>query len=135
MYKTTLTTFESARSQIKKEESVLPFVANATRIYDDYIRLLVKEGRIDDALAAADQSRARTLAEGLGVASSSSTFHPTTLNPRQIAQKANATLLFYWLGQKQSFLWVITPAKIALFPVPPQKEIVPHIERYSKALL
>ena len=135
MYKTTLTTFESARSQIKKEESVLPFVANATRIYDDYIRLLVKEGRIDDALAAADQSRARTLAEGLGVASSSSTFHPTTLNPRQIAQKANATLLFYWLGQKQSFLWVITPAKIALFPLPPQKEIVPHIERYSKALL
>jgi len=135
MYKSTLTTFESARAQIKKEDSVLPFVANATRIYDDYIRLLVKEGRIDEALAAADQSRARTLAQGLGFTAAGSAFRPTALNPRQIAQKANATLLFYWLGEKQSYLWAITPAKITLFPLPAQKEIVPRIQRYSKALL
>jgi hypothetical protein len=68
MYKATLASFESARARLKHEESQLPFAANATRIYDDYIHLLVNQGRSDEALAAADQSRAQTLAQGLGVA-------------------------------------------------------------------
>ena len=68
IYKITLATFESARAQLKKEESKLPFVANATRIYDDYIHFLIEHGRSDEALALADQSRALTLAQGLGVA-------------------------------------------------------------------
>ena len=132
-YKATLATFESARAQLKNEESRLPFAANATGIYDGYIHLLVKEGRIDEALAAADQSRAQTLAQGLGVSNSS--LRPATLNPRQIAQKTGATLLFYWLGKDQSYLWAITPARIALTQIPAQKEIVARVERYRKALL
>ena len=135
MYKATLTAFESARAQLKHEGSRLPFAANATGIYDDYIHLLVEEGRSDEALAAADQSRARTLAQGLGVAVSKTTFQRAALNPRQIAQQSGATLLFYWLGEKQSYLWAITPAKIALVPLPAQKEIVARVERYRKALL
>ena len=83
----------------------------------------------------ADQSRARTLAQGLGVAMAKTSFQPAALNPRQIAQKAGATLLFYWLGEKQSYLWAITPAKIALFPLPAQGEIVARVQRYRKALL
>ena len=98
-YKATLADFESARAQLKNEDSRLPFAANATGIYDDYIHLLVEQGRGDEALAAADQSRARTLAQGLGVAESKASFRPAALNPRQIAQKTGATLLFYWLGE------------------------------------
>lgn len=135
MYKTTLATFDSARAQLKNEESKLPFVANATRIYDDYIHLLVQQGRSDEALAEADQSRARTLAQGLGVTVGKASLRPAALNPRQIAQKAGATLLFYWLGEKQSYLWAITPAKITLFPLPAQREIGARVERYRKALL
>ncbi len=135
MYKATLADFESARAQLKSEESTLPFVANATRIYDDYIRLLVEQGRSDEALAVADRSRARTLAQGLGVAADRASLQPGTLKPRQIAQKTGATLLFYWLGEKQSFLWAITPARIAFFPLPPQAGIVARIQRYRSALL
>jgi CHAT domain-containing protein/tetratricopeptide (TPR) repeat protein len=135
MYKATLTTFEAARAQLKSEESTLPFVANATRIYDDYIHMLVQQGRIDEALAVADQSRARTLAQSLGVATGKTSIRQTALNPRQIAQKAGATLLFYWLGQKQSYLWAITPAKVAFFPLPAQAEIVARVDRYRKAVL
>jgi len=130
-YITALTTFENARAQLKHEESQLPFVANAARIYDDYIHFLVQQGKIEDALLAADQSRARTLSEGLGATGRAS----VTLSPRAVARKANATLLFYWLGQKQSYLWVITQEKVSLFPLPSQAEIAPLIERYSKALL
>ncbi|MGA3081175.1 MAG: CHAT domain-containing protein [Terracidiphilus sp.] len=134
-YKATLTAFESARAQLKHEDSRLPFAANATRIYDDYIHLLVSEGRSDEALAAADQSRAQTLAQGLGVAESKAGFHTAALNPRQIAQKTGATLLFYWLGTEHAYLWAITPAKITLIPLPAQAEIVARTARYRKALL
>ena len=132
-YKSTLNDFESARAQLKNEDSRLPFSANAANIYEDYIHLLIEEGKNNQALAAADQSRAQTLAQGLGLAGP--TFRPATLNPRQIAQKSGATLLFYWLDDKQSYLWAITPAKITLIRLPGQTEIVAHVERYRKALL
>ena len=134
-YKTTLAAFESARAQLRNENSRLPFAANATGIYDHYIRLLVEQGRGEEALATADQSRARTLAQGLGIAESKTSYHPSALNPRQIAQSSGATLLFYWLGSQHSYMWAITPAKIALFPLPAQKEIAARVERYRKALL
>lgn len=135
MYKATLTAFESARAQLKRENSRLPYSANGTPIYDDYIHLLVKEGKSEEALAVANQSRARTLAQDLGVITNKSSFRPTALNPRQIAQQSGATLLFYWLGADQSYLWVITPAKITLIQLPKEVEIVARIKHYRKALL
>ncbi len=135
IYKATLATFESARAQLKREDLRLPFAANAAGIYDDYIHLLVKQDRSDEALAAADRSRARTLAQDLGMAESDANLHRAALNPRQIAQKAGATLLFYWLGDKQSYLWAITPAKITLIPLPAQAEIIARLANYRKVLL
>ncbi|HEY5213218.1 MAG TPA: CHAT domain-containing tetratricopeptide repeat protein [Acidobacteriaceae bacterium] len=135
MYKTVLKEFESARAQLKSDESKLPFVAKVSRINDDYIRLLVEQRRNDEALAVADRSRARTLMQGLGVAAGKTSFPRETLNPRQIAQQTGATLLFYWLGEEQSYLWAITPGKIALFPLPPQEDLTARIQRYRNAVL
>jgi CHAT domain-containing protein len=134
MYKAALIIFESARDQIKKEDSKLPFLTNATPIYDDYIHLLVEHGRSDEALALADQSRARTLAQSLGVAGGKAAAKLVALNPRQIARKVDATLLFYWLGQKQSYLWATTPEKVTILPLPAQTEIVARIKRYNRAV-
>jgi CHAT domain-containing protein len=133
-YKATLAIFESARAQLKHEDSRLPFAANATSIYDHYIHLLVEQGHSEEALAAADQSRAQTLAQGLGMTESKSTRF-AVLNPRQIAQSSGATLLFYWLGAQHFYLWAITPDRIALFPLPAQKETVARVERYRRSLL
>lgn len=135
MYRTALLTFEGARDQLKNDDSKLPFIANATRIYDDYIHFLVTQGKTEEALVTADQSRARTLAQGLGLTTNQRAFTPTSLSPRGVAAKADATLLFYWLGEKQSYLWAITPEKTTLLMLPAQKEIAPLIERYRKTLL
>ena len=135
MYRTALTTFESARDQLKDEESKLPFLANATRIYDDYIHFLITQGRADEALRIADQSRSQTLAQGLGVTSKTNPLQALAFHPGAIARKANATLLFYWLGEKQSYLWTITANKTALIPLPPRREISQAIDRYRKTLL
>ena len=111
-----------------------PFAANATGIYDGYIHLLAEQGRSEEALATADQSRARTLAQGLGV-EESKTASRAALHPRQIAQSSGATLLFYWLGAQHSYLWAINPAKVTLIPLPAKKEITQRVERYRRALL
>ncbi len=135
MYRTALTTFESARQQIQKEDSKLPFLANATPIYTGYIGFLIKQGKVQEALNVADHGRARTLEQGLGLISYEKSFQPTPLNPTAIARKANSTLLFYWLGHSQSYLWVITPAKTELFPLPARSQIAAIVQRYRGALL
>jgi CHAT domain-containing protein/Tfp pilus assembly protein PilF len=141
-FKIALATFEAARGGIQHDASQLPFAANATHIYDDYIHFLVSRGRAEEALQAADQSRARTMAQGLaGSSKHSAQLAKADLrtdlrtDPRAIARKADATLLFYWLGEKQSYLWAITPQKTTLFSLPAQKEIEPRVERYRKALV
>jgi CHAT domain-containing protein/tetratricopeptide (TPR) repeat protein len=136
MYKATLSQFDSAQAELKSEESQLPFVANAARIYDDYIHLLLEQGRNEEALAVADESRARTLAESLGQNSAKGSGQGTAaLNPRLVAEKSGAMLLFYWLGEKQTCLWAITPQTIRFFPLPARAEIAARVERYRKAVL
>jgi CHAT domain-containing protein len=135
MYRIALTTFESARQQLKKEESKLPFLANATPIYDDYIHLLVAEGKTQEALDVADHSRARTLEQGLGLITEERHFRPAALDPGEIARKTGATLLFYWLGRDHSYLWAVTPEKTTLFTLPAQGTIAPIVRRYRTALL
>lgn len=134
-YRSALATFEAARSTLQRNDSKLPFSNNASHIYDDYVDFLVASKRPNDALRWADYSRARTLAEGLGLLPKvPSTIGPPPLNPQQIARRAEGTVLFYWLGEKQSYLWAITPQKISLFALPPAAEINAAVERYRKAL-
>lgn len=135
MYRTALTTFDTAREDLTNEESKLPFLTNATPIYGDYIHFLIKQGRADEALAAADKSRARTLAQGLGLDSGKASLRPAALHAGDVARRSDSTVLFYWLGDQQSYLWAITPTKTSLFTLPAEREITPQIERYRKALL
>jgi CHAT domain-containing protein len=131
-YRAALATFEAERSTLQRNDSRLPFGNNASRIYDDYVHFLVSRGKTNEALQWADYSRARTLTEGL-LAKESAT-GPPPLNPQQIARRANATILFYWLGEKQSYLWAITPLKTSLFALPAGSEIDAAVQRYRRSL-
>jgi CHAT domain-containing protein/Flp pilus assembly protein TadD len=129
-YQTAIQTIEASRSALKRDDSKLPFSNNARHVYDDYVHFLVASKKPDDALRWADFSRARTLAEGLGLPAKTG----PALDARQIARRAGGTLLFYWLGEKQSYLWAITPQRSSLFTLPPGKEIDGLVRRYSEAL-
>ena len=133
-YRAALSTFETARSSLKHEESELPFPANAASIYDDYIRFLVSQGKVPEALQVAEYSRGRTLAEGLGLLPKGTSFKPDSLNVQAIARRAGGAIFFYWLGEKQSYLWAITAHKTSLFPLPAKSEIDLSVQRYRKAL-
>ena len=133
-YQEALATIEQARSALQHEEFKLPFLANAAHLYDDYISFLVAQGNDRRALELADYSRARTLAEGLGVSKNTGP-DPRAINVQQIARDAHATLLFYWMGREHSYLWAITPKRTARYQLPPAREIDAAVQRYRQALL
>ncbi len=151
-YRAALNTFEGARSELRHENTRLPFLTNATHIYDDYIHFLVSRGKSDEALQIAEYSRARTLREGLGLLKKStqypvpstqkkpdshreSLFQPDPLNTTQIARRVGGSILFYWLGEKQSYLWLVTAQKTTLFTLPPASEIDAVVRRYRDLLV
>jgi CHAT domain-containing protein len=137
-YRAALKTFEGARASLIRNDAKLPFSANATGIYDDYIHFLVGRGHSEEALRWADQNRSRTLAEGLQIPAKKSradSLTPgTSKNARDVACLAGGIILFYWLGEKQSYLWAITSRKTNLYVLPPGAEIDAAVQRYRKAL-
>jgi CHAT domain-containing protein len=133
-YQTALKTIEASRSTLKREDSKLPFSNNSRHVYDDYVQFLVGNRETGAALRWADFSRARTLNEGLGLLPKGGSTEPPQLDAQQIARRAGGTLLFYWLGEKQSYLWAITPQKTSVFTLPPGKEIDAAVHRYREAL-
>ena len=134
-YTTALSTFEEARANLRQMSSRLPFLTNATAIYDDYLHFLVAQGKPLQALQVAEYSRARTLSEGLGLLHKGTAFAPAPLNAQGIARRAGGAILFYWLGEKQSYLWAITAQKTSLLTLPPASQIEALVQRYRKSLL
>src|SRR5215469_2794782 len=140
-YRGALATFEAARATVQHQDFQLSFLTNAAQIYDDYVHFLVVNGKTDDALRWADFSRARTLSEGLGLLSQNQS-SPTgvqvpiapELKPQVIARRAKGTLLFYWLGEKQSYLWATDSTTTHLFTLPPRSDIEAAVQRYRSAL-
>ncbi len=134
-FRRSLGTIETARSSVQTEEFRLSFLSTAISFYSDYIEFLISRHRVEEALQVADLSRARTLAEGLASTTEAASVSPSNVPPQNIARKLRASLLFYWIGQNNSYLWVITPAKTAYFRLPKASEIEPVIKSYRKALL
>lgn len=133
-YRQALATFEGARPSLRRNDAKLAFSNNGFAIYEDYIHFLVANRRSDDALRWADNSRARTLAEGLGYLTKTLSNTPPQLNPQAIARRANGIVLFYWLGGAESYLWAITPRNTNLFTLPRRAEIDKAVQRYRAAL-
>ncbi len=135
LYREALATFQSARASLLHEDSKLPFLVNASRIYDDYLRFLVNQGRSTEALRLAEESRARTLTEGLRLSGQENSAKPATFSPQAIARASQAVILFYWLGEKESFLWAITPSRVQQFLLPPGADITALSRTYRKSLV
>jgi CHAT domain-containing protein len=133
LYRKALSTIDTARAGLIKEEHRLSFLTTATRFYNDYIDFLVSHDRAREALAVAEHSRARTLAEGLRVPVSQ--LSGAAFHPEQNARKLNSVVLSYWLKPDLSYLWVVTPTKVALFPLAGQDEIDAAVQDFRKALL
>jgi CHAT domain-containing protein len=133
-FRNAMATIEAARSSLRRADFRLSFLSDSIHPFDDYADFLVSQRRTEEALEVTEVSRARTLADGLGINSSTSAFPIKGFNPRQISKRLNATILSYWLGGEHSYVWVITPAQVKLFTLPRAAEIDLLVRSYRQAL-
>jgi len=141
-------TFQSASRSVQRDEFRLSFLSSAIEFYDAYVNFLIVQKRPLDALKIADASRAQTLERGLASSANTGTNGGVSLiksqkprgpaktvafRPQEIARRLNATLVFYWLGEQRSHLWVITPTRISLFPLPGKAEIDATVKSYLES--
>jgi CHAT domain-containing protein/tetratricopeptide (TPR) repeat protein len=112
-FETALGVIERTRSDLLKADYRLSFLTRLLGFYQQYIDLLVAQGKTDRALAVADSSRARVLAERHGI---SAPVRATPAALQRVAAQLDATLLFYWLGT-QSYAWQVTADRIRLVPL------------------
>ncbi|HEU5403956.1 MAG TPA: CHAT domain-containing tetratricopeptide repeat protein [Terriglobales bacterium] len=131
-YRRALATVDKARAALSIEEHRLSFLNTATRFYNAYIDFLVAHHREREALAVAEHSRARTLAEGLKIPVQ---LREAAFHPEENARRLNSVVLSYWLKPERSYLWVVTPSRVQLLPLPSESEIDATVDEYRKALL
>ena len=134
-FRKSIETIDTARSSVKSEEFRMSFLSSAVAFYNDFINFLISQGRVEDALAVAEISRSRTLADGLGVGSAKLSFPIKGFQPKQIATRLKNVVLSYWLGSPHSYLWVVTPSRVTLITLPPADEINPLVESYRTAFV
>jgi len=136
-------TISAAQGSIQNEDARLSFLSVAIRFYEDYVDFLISLHRLDDALSVADLSRAQTLEHGLSLganaAAEKASARPPkaqlSLRPQDIARSQNATLLFYWLGRNNSYLWVIGPSKTTFLPLRSASEIDDDVKSYNSTFV
>jgi CHAT domain-containing protein len=135
-YARAIQTFEAKRSAEQDEGLRLAAFGFGAGVYREYADFLVSTRRPDEALRVLDGSRARTLEDGLGFpVTGSHTLDKNPADPRTVARKLHATILFYALGPKQSYLWAVTAHETRLFMLPASRDIQSQVEAYQKAIL
>jgi CHAT domain-containing protein len=134
-YLKAINTIEQARRSVNHDELRLSFLSSGIEVYGEYIDFLIRRGRPADALNQAELSRARTLSEGLSSDAKASSNIKSTVRPQQLAQRLHSTILVYWLGEKHSYLWAVTPSKTECFTLPPAAEIDLLIKSYRELTL
>src|SRR5262249_31356410 len=117
---------EKASGEVAQEERRMS-ILDAWPFYDDYIHFLIDRGNYEQALQIAEFSRARTLAEAFKVKErgGKTGLQVPRVQTRQIQSslRANQIILPYWLAEKESYLWDITPPKFQLFRLPAKDKI------------
>ena len=128
-FEETLTTAANEREKVEGT-SALAFERNVLGVYEGYIRLLLlDEHDARRALQVAERSRARTLRDAINLGDAND------VDPVALARRKNATILFYWLGAKCSFLWTVTPRGIEVAQLPADDVIDKATDDYRKELL
>ena len=132
-YQRGLAVLEQVRGSLLQDDYRLTYHDALMEFFKDYVELLVLEGHEDQALQVAESSRARLLAEKLGLGNGVPGEVRTT-NFQRYASRNGAVLLSYWLAPKRSFLWIVTPSGVHMKVLPPQNEIEALVQTYRKII-
>ena len=130
-FEAALQTLERTRADLSRTEYRLSFATRITRSYQTYVNLLVEQGEVERALSVAESSRGRVLSERHGVSAPAAA---SARNFRSLAASTRTTLISYWLGPEQSFVWVVDASGIRMQPLAPVGDIEPLIRKHQEVL-
>ncbi len=122
---------EKTRSELLRTDYKLSYLTRLIDFYRAYVDTLVDQGQVERALEVADSSRGRVLAERQGVPATAAV-EPGALRKR--AAESGTAFLSYWLAPARSYLWVVTPARVQLFTLPPAREIEALVRQHQAAI-
>jgi CHAT domain-containing protein/Flp pilus assembly protein TadD len=132
-YERGLAAIERVRSGLLQDDYRLTYHDLQMEFFKDYVELLVTEGNTERALQVVEYSRARVLAEKLGLQPGAiSQVHPADF--QRYAGRTGSVLVSYWLAPQRSFVWVIKPDRIHMRELPPAREIGELIRNYRKTI-
>ena len=132
-YERGLEVIEKVRSSLINDDSRLTYYNLQIQFFKDYVDLLVSEGREEKALQVAEYSRARVLAEKLGLQPGS--IQQVRLdNFQKYARRTGQVVLSFWLASRRSFVWVIKPDGIRMKELPGESQIADLIRIYRHAI-
>jgi len=134
-FQRTIDTFHRQRLTLKSVELQLPFLENGNDLYLDYMEHLLHEGRKDDALKIIDQSRAETLAEGLGTKSAGGKDSSKLTSARALAARLHGTILVYCLRPQVSYLWAINATREESYTLPGSTHLLPLVANHTQSIL
>jgi len=128
-FRIAIASIESRQAQLLKDEYKISWLSSLISFYRQYGDFLVAQGKPDQALEVAESSRSKVLASRGGTATD---LKPrTTAEYRQLAKTTGATLLEYFFGVSNTYLWVITPDAIRCHTLPVRAAIRPSVDRYA----
>jgi CHAT domain-containing protein/Tfp pilus assembly protein PilF len=133
-FRRAIETVQNAQRSLQSEDFRVSFLSSAIEFYDAYVDFFIGQKRPLDALKVADLSRAQTLEEGWS-SSAAKERAKSAFNPQSVARRLNSTLLFYWLGEGRSYLWVITSTKTAMIALPASAAIDSSVKSYRQSFL
>jgi CHAT domain-containing protein/Tfp pilus assembly protein PilF len=136
---TAIEIIESIRSKADRVELRASYLAGRHNFYELLVEILMgldrlqpEEGFEVEAFQASDKARSRALLDAL----EGQPVLPS-LTAREVQRELldeETILLEYFLGERQSYLWVITPTSIASYPLGPGKEIEDLADELHRAL-
>ncbi len=127
-YESALAIIEQTRSELLKTEYKFSYLSRLMHFYRQYVDWLCTRGDWETALAVADSSRARVLAERIENGA------PKRLSGaaiRAMGARSRAGPV-YWLAPERSYAWLISSQGIRSFTLAPEAEIkrcVPNTAR------
>jgi tetratricopeptide (TPR) repeat protein len=122
---------EKTRADLLKTDYKLSFLSGLMQFYQDYVNALVDRGQVERALEVADSSRGRVLAEQYGVAAPVDARAASFV---RLARESKAVLLFYWLGNTRSHLFIVTPGGVKRADLPPARDIEALVGAYDATI-
>lgn len=130
-FKTAIGEIDRRGSTLLKDEYRFSWRDSLIGFYRQYVDFLVAQNQPRRALEIAESSRSRVLADPGGSTHAS---EGTSQQYQRLARRTNATLLEFWLGANQSYLWVITPERTAFHTLPPKSVVRPLLASYSAVI-